>query len=110
MSEFFKHRKIEDEIADRDADTCAALRRREDPERKILDRKMRIGRNVDERFHRQTVRRSDSTLQEFQGAQIFARLVEAATAKRSHQFAMHSDAVGRDLPFAPRERCIVEKK
>ena len=34
-------------------------------------------------------------------AQIFARLIEATTAKRSHEFSPLFNAVGRDLPFSP---------
>src|ERR1700686_4145294 len=101
MTSLLEHRKIEHKVTDRDTDARRALPRLENSERKILDRKMRVGRDFDERFHRRTVRRSD--LQEFQSAQIVARLVEAATAERSHQFAVHPDAIGRDLPFAPRE-------
>jgi hypothetical protein len=41
-------------------------------------------------------------------AQIFARLIEATTAKRSHEFSPLLNALGRDLPFSPGKRLILE--
>src|SRR2546429_8499049 len=49
-------------------------------------------------------------LQESKRAQIFARLVEAATAKRGHKFSTRFDPVGRNFPFAPGKQYVVERK
>src|SRR5204862_2600977 len=51
MAALLKHGKIENEIADRDADSRRCVRGFKNAERQILDRKMRIGRDVDKRFH-----------------------------------------------------------
>ena len=53
MTELLENRQIEHEPTDRDTNARATLCRRENAERKILDRKMRIsGRNFDEGFER----------------------------------------------------------
>ena len=52
MPELLENRKIEHELADRDTHARRTLRRLENSEGKILDRKMRIGRDFDERFER----------------------------------------------------------
>src|SRR4029077_14240419 len=43
-------------------------------------------------------------------AQILLRLVEAATAKRRHEFPSISQPFEIDLPFAPREKIVGERK
>jgi hypothetical protein len=52
MTQFLEDREIEHELADRHADARVTLSRLENAERKILDWKMRIRRNVDERFEK----------------------------------------------------------
>src|SRR5438876_11719872 len=52
MTEFLENRQIEHEVANRDTNTRPVARRLEDTKRKILDRKMRIRQNFDERFQR----------------------------------------------------------
>ena len=127
MAKLFEDRKVDNILADGDADARLAVARLENSERKILQRKMRIRRDVDKRFERHVHadcrasvsdarrilfagRRAIPTLQKSERAQIFARFVEAAAAERSHEFSPGLDAVGRDLPFAPGKKDVVEGK
>jgi hypothetical protein len=50
------------------------------------------------------------TLQETERAQIVARLVEAATAEGSDEFAPELQALHIDFPIAPREEIIGKRK
>src|ERR1700719_2407153 len=50
------------------------------------------------------------TLQEFQRAQIVARLIEAATAKRRNQLAPRRDLPGGDFAIAPGKDFVAERK
>ena len=51
MTALFQEREIENVIADGDADPRRGVRRFENSERQILDWKMRVGGDVDKRFH-----------------------------------------------------------
>src|SRR5205085_4251287 len=53
---------------------------------------------------------SGTSLQEFQGAQIFPRLVEAATAEGCHTSPPVFQARHFDLPFTPGKESVVELK
>ena len=52
MAELLEHRQIKHKLTNRDPDTRATQRRLENSERKILDRKVRIGRDFDEGLER----------------------------------------------------------
>jgi hypothetical protein len=52
VTELFEHGKIDNKITDGDAYTRSAVFRFENPEGQILNRKMRMGRNFDERTER----------------------------------------------------------
>ena len=47
MTQLLENRQIEHELADGDTNPRRTLRRLENSERKILNRKMRVGRDVD---------------------------------------------------------------
>ena len=49
-------------------------------------------------------------LKKSERAQIFTRLIEAAAAKRSHEFSPIIQPLDVDLPFAPGKKFIVEGK
>src|SRR5215468_4373201 len=49
-----------------------------------------------------TAQRAVPTLQQIQGAQILARLIEAAAAKRHNESPAVLQTFGVDSPFAPR--------
>src|SRR6266496_3589183 len=52
VTEFFQNGKIDNVLTDRDSNTRCALFRFEDSKWKILDGKMRFGRDFDKRFKR----------------------------------------------------------
>jgi len=52
MAFFFENGKIDDALTDRDADARCTAARFENSEGKILDRKVRLARDVDKRFER----------------------------------------------------------
>jgi len=52
LSRFFQNGKIDNVLAKRDANSRCPFARLENAKRQILQWKMRIGRNVDERFER----------------------------------------------------------
>ena len=54
MTEFFENGKIDNQIADRDSHARVALFRLKDTEWKILNGKVRIAWDFDERFERHT--------------------------------------------------------
>src|SRR5947207_5060612 len=96
MSCLLQDGKIDNAVAEGDADPRQAGLWFKNAERKIFQREMRLARNVDERFKRHLEK-------EIECAQIFARLVEATTAKRSHEFPARFDPVEGDFPIPPRE-------
>src|ERR1043166_3265661 len=55
MAKLLEHREIDHELANGDPNASAPLRRFKNTEGKILDGKMRIGRNFEERFHSRTL-------------------------------------------------------
>src|ERR1051326_2462518 len=52
MTELLERRQIQHEIADRDADPGRAAGGLKNAEWQVLDWEMRIGRDIDERFHK----------------------------------------------------------
>src|SRR6266436_5358826 len=52
MAELFEDRKVDNQIADRDSYARLTVSRLKHAERQILNRKMRIGWDFDERFER----------------------------------------------------------
>src|SRR6266478_3008311 len=52
MAEFLEDRKINNQIADRDSHARLTVSRLKHAERQVLNRKMRIGWDFDERFER----------------------------------------------------------
>jgi hypothetical protein len=52
MSQLFQDRKVENVLTDRDSHTRFTLFRLKDAEWKILDRKMRLARDIDEGLER----------------------------------------------------------
>src|SRR6478609_6913130 len=59
---------------------------------------------------RQPAASDTDALQKIQRAQIVARLIEAATAERSHEFAPVLEAFRIDFPVAPREEFVGKRK
>jgi hypothetical protein len=57
-----------------------------------------------------TIKIGRPPLQKSQCTQIFARFIEAATAKRSHQSPACFDLVGRDFQLTPGKRIVAERK
>src|SRR6478735_8093039 len=57
-----------------------------------------------------TPQRGVPTLQQIQRAQIVARLIEAATAERLHEFAPVLQPFRIDFPVAPREEIVGKRK
>src|SRR5437588_12519523 len=55
MTELFQNREIENQLADGNTGARRAVTRLENPVREILNRKIRIRRNVDKRFKRHLV-------------------------------------------------------
>src|SRR5205809_4614570 len=135
MTELFQDRKIDNQIADRDSDARFALFRLKDAEWEILDGKMRIGWNFDKTAQGQshqpdlTTKGTKATkkikvtlrnlcdlrvlrgdLEKPEGAQIFARLIEAATTERRNESPAILQPFDVDLPFAPREKILGKRK